>query len=120
MKIARDDGYSLIEVLITFTILVSVLSVLIPTNLSLFMTAPKANERLLALDYAQSRFATLGISRPIKLGEHSGKYNENWYWNEEISLYDIDTNLPVYSITIAILNPSNETVASMSGLKVSK
>lgn len=117
----KTAGYSLIEVLIAFVIMASVLAVLLPSNTSLFVAIPRVQNRLLAQDYAQSRLATLGISRPILAGTDQGYYREVWMWQETITLRPESTpDLQLFEVSIKILLPDNTEVASITVLKATQ
>lgn len=117
----KTAGYSLIEVLIAFVIMASVLAVLLPSNTSLFVAIPRVQNRLLAQDYAQSRLATLGISRPILVGTDRGNYRENWVWHETITLRSESTpDLQLFEVSIKILLPDNTELAAITVLRTSQ
>jgi len=108
----RQKGYSLFEVLIAFFIMSSVLAALLPTNVSLFSSMNRTQERLLAQDYAQSRLATLGISRPLRSGSEQGSYSEIWIWRESIEL------VPHGSADQDIFEAEVTIVSKKSGLEI--
>lgn len=78
------QGYSLLEVLISFAILSLVLAVLLPSLSQNHERLVTASERALALDYAQSRMSALGVSRKVSVGEFEGIYADRWAWSETI------------------------------------
>lgn len=65
---SSSRGYSVFEVLIAFAIMSLVLSALIPGQARLLARASSGDQELLALDYAQSRLAQLGVSEPLEPG----------------------------------------------------
>lgn len=117
----KTAGYSLIEVLIAFVIMASVLAVLLPSNTSLFVAIPRVQNRLLAQDYAQSRLATLGMSRPILAGTDQGGYRENWVWRETITLWSESTpDLQLFEVSIKILLPDDTELVAITVLKAAQ
>ncbi|MEE9455326.1 MAG: prepilin-type N-terminal cleavage/methylation domain-containing protein [Paracoccaceae bacterium] len=115
------SGYSLIEVLIAFVILVSVLAVLLPSNATLFAAIPRTEERVLAQDYAQSRIATLGISRSVAIGEIQGTYRDKWIWHEVIiQRPELITDGQLFEITVKILSPDQSELAQVTLIRVQK
>jgi len=114
-------GYSLIEVLIAFVILVSILAILLPSNAALFVAIPRVEERVLAQDYAQSRIATFGISRPIYITDTQGTYRDKWIWHEIIvQRPEPITDAQLFEITVKILSPGQKQLAEVTMLRVQK
>lgn len=117
----KNAGFSLIEVLIAFVIMMSVLAVLLPSNATLFSAIPHAEERVLALDYAQSRIAAIGVSGEIVVGEAEGRYREKWIWQEVITQRsETLSDRGLFEITITILSPNKNELAQVSVLRMQK
>ena len=89
------SGYSLFEVLLAFTILAMVLAVLLPGQSNLLRRANDAPARLLALDYAASRLAAIGVETAPQPGNTEYRYRD-WLVQTEIKNDATNiTNLPL-------------------------
>ena len=72
----NDEGYSLIETLIAFAIMALVLSALLPGQAKLLGRASILETELLAMDYAISMLDTVGISKPVSIGNSQIEYRD--------------------------------------------
>ncbi|RLJ60747.1 prepilin-type N-terminal cleavage/methylation domain-containing protein [Litoreibacter meonggei] len=70
-------GFSLIEVLVAFTILSLVLVALIPGQARLLGRAADAEQQALAFDYALSKASELTVLEPLEVGTVETTYR-NW------------------------------------------
>lgn len=102
-------GYSLLEVLIAFTIMTIVLAALIPGQARLLARANNADTQLLAYDFALSHMATLGISTPIANGTTQSTYRD---WIVVTSIQR--TSETLFNITITVENTQGAVLASLS------
>jgi type II secretory pathway pseudopilin PulG len=111
---SNDDGYSLIETLIAFSVMALVLSVLLPGQAQLLGRAVNADERVLAMDYAASMLDQLGVSREIKQGGDAFEYRD---WNVQYSTtYATELSPPnrYLRLTINIQNNQSVTLATIT------
>ncbi len=112
-------GYSLVEVLVAFAIMATVLAVLLPGSAKLYARLPDQNERLLAYDYALSRLSRLGVETPLRIGEESGTYRDIWQWTETIETDESSTaDLPIYEVRVKVSRIGDEELARAAALKV--
>lgn len=102
-------GFSLIEVLVAFTILALVLSVLFEIFSSGLKRTRLAEEYTHAALLAQSQLARLGVEAPIAPGEQGGRIDDTYRWRALAEPYDEDLQgaqraLPIrpYRITLEI------------------
>ena len=86
-------GFSLLELLVAFTLLAT----LFGTLLQIFsdgLHAARAGERSTrAVVMAQSRLATLGVEQPLRFGVSSGAMRDGYHWRVTVSPY-LDDQLP--------------------------
>ena len=85
-SIARNRGFTLIEVVVAFLLL----SVVMATGFELFTTgmrrASDIEERATALGIAQSRLAAAGVEMPLKEASASGQTDDGRYqWTTTIA-----------------------------------
>jgi general secretion pathway protein I len=103
MKSKRNNGFTLIEVLIAFTILALVLGVVLPTlssGLSHERTARLATARVLE---ARSILDRLGIEEPLEDGSSEGQLATGERWTLTVTLID---DAPVDTTSIRNSRPS--------------
>lgn len=77
---AKDKGFTLIEVLVAF----SILSMTLAALLSLLSTGARntqiADEYSRAVVWAESRLAELGVTRPLRKGVTHGSFDADYQW----------------------------------------
>jgi general secretion pathway protein I len=87
-------GFSLLEVLVAFTILAMLLSALFQV-FSGGLHAARAGDRFTrATLIAQSRLATVGLEQPLREGVSSGSTDDAFHWRVTVGEY-LDDQLPV-------------------------
>ena len=116
----NTEGYSLLEVLVAFAIMVTVLVVLLPSISNLPYKSDQLRSKVMAADYAHSRLATLGVSRKLEYGNKEGQYQERWLWREEVVPSSLSTDVaPIAEVSISILQlPTGKLLAEISVLKL--
>ncbi|MDA8747771.1 prepilin-type N-terminal cleavage/methylation domain-containing protein, partial [Litoreibacter sp.] len=72
----KRSGFSLFEVLIAFAVLSLVLVALIPGQAQLLSRATQSEQQSLAMDYALSRAALLGVTHSLNKGQVHEQYRE--------------------------------------------
>jgi len=94
-------GFSLLEVLVAFTILAMLLAALFQV-FSAGLNAAHAGDRFTrAAVIAQSRLAAVGIVEPLQEGVSSGSTDDAYHWRVTVGEY-IDDQLPLID---AVLQP---------------
>ncbi|MCX7097265.1 MAG: prepilin-type N-terminal cleavage/methylation domain-containing protein [Methylococcales bacterium] len=81
----KQQGFSLLEILIAFSILALSLGILLKIFSAGVNTAIVAEDYTLAIQIAQSKMATIGVSSPLQPA--SGVENDQYYWQVEVSPY---------------------------------
>ncbi|MGZ8136445.1 MAG: type IV pilus modification PilV family protein [Methylococcaceae bacterium] len=103
MKINRQQGFSLLEILIAFSILALSLGILLKIFSSGVNTAVVAEEYTVAVQIAESLMAKTGIETPLQAEEISGLENEKYHWQISISPFEFNPdNVDVNAITVAL------------------
>ncbi|MGD8999178.1 MAG: prepilin-type N-terminal cleavage/methylation domain-containing protein [Granulosicoccaceae bacterium] len=85
--VVRNRGFSLLEVLVAFSILTLALGVLF----SLFSTGLRntsvAREHSHAIALAESRLAEIGAVEPLETGEWEGDFDDQYRWRIQVTDY---------------------------------
>ncbi len=76
----NDKGFSLLEILVAFSILAVSLSILLQIFSTGVNTAIVAEEYTIATQIAESLMAKVGVEEAMVLGEKSGVENDKYYW----------------------------------------
>ena len=76
----REKGFSLLEILVAFSILAISLGILLKIFSSGLNTAMIAEEYTVATQIAESLMAKTGIEEPLAVGESSGTEVEKYHW----------------------------------------
>lgn len=86
-------GFSLLELLVAFTLLATLFGALLQI-FSDGLHAARAGERTThAVVIAQSRLATLGVEQPLRIGVASGAMGNGYHWRVTVRPY-LDDQLP--------------------------
>jgi len=94
-------GFSLLEVLVAFTILAMLLVALFQVFSGGLYAARAGDGYTRATVVAQSRLATVGVEQPLQVGVISGTTEDAFHWRVTVSAYH-DDQLPVKD---ALLQP---------------
>ena len=81
----RQQGFSLLEILVAFSILAISLSILLKIFSSGVNTAVIAENYTVATQIAESLMAKTGIEAPLTEGERSGIEDEKYHWQVNVS-----------------------------------
>lgn len=82
---SRDGGFSLLETLVGLT-LIALVAVIITESLgSGIFAARRAEDKAAAITAARSVLAEIGVSRPLKAGEHSGRLGSDGSWTATVA-----------------------------------
>lgn len=100
MKANRQRGFSLLEILIAFSILALSLGILLKIFSGGVNTAGVAEEYNTAVQIAESLMAQTGVESPLQQGESSGLENDKYYWRVSVSPFQfMAENLDVSMVT---------------------
>jgi general secretion pathway protein I len=97
----HESGFSLLEVLVAFSILAMALTALLSVFGGGLRLASVADDTALATSFAQSKLAEVGVVEPLSEGQTSGAFDERFRWivdvrPQELADKEIDSsNLPV-------------------------
>lgn len=111
MNTRRCRGFSLLEVLVAFTILATVLGVLFQIFSSGLNRARLSEEYSRAVVLAQSELAKLGVDAAIQVGTRSGRIDDVYRWRRTVEPYPYPeeeeppraAGLQAYLVTMEIL-----------------
>lgn len=99
MKANRQRGFSLLEILIAFSILALSLGILLKIFSAGVNTAGVAEEYTAAVQIAESLMAQTGVESPLQPNEVSGLENEKYHWRVSVSPFQfMAENLNVTTI----------------------
>ncbi|MGZ8240939.1 MAG: type IV pilus modification PilV family protein [Methylobacter sp.] len=90
MKINKQAGFSLLEILIAFTILAFSLSILLNIFSTGANTAVVAEEYTAAVQIAESLMAKTGVETDLKTVESSGVENEKYHWQVFVTPFNLN------------------------------
>ncbi len=88
----KQQGFSLLEILVAFSILALSLGIILKIFSSGLQTAALAEDYTLAVEIAGSLLAKTGEEHILELGENSGQENERFNWLVQIISIDLDIN----------------------------
>ncbi len=84
---ARVCGFSLLEVLVAFTLLAVVMATLMAIFSRGVNNADVANRYAKAAIFAESKLAALGVEEAISEGETSGQFDQDFAWQLAMKAY---------------------------------
>jgi general secretion pathway protein I len=84
-KITKQQGFSLLEILIAFSILALSLGILLKIFSGGVNTAVVAEDYTIAVQIAESLIAKTGSEIPLKDHQSSGDENKKYHWSLSIS-----------------------------------
>ena len=83
----RERGFSLLEILVAFTLFAVAMGVLMQIFSRGVNGAMLADHYAKATMYAESRLAAIGLEETIKEGTTSGKFDDNYAWQVTVKPY---------------------------------
>lgn len=90
-------GFSLLEVLVAFTILAMLLGALFQVFSSGLHAARAGDGYTRAAEIAQSRLSALGSEQPLQVGAESGRVDDTYGWRITVRPY-LDDQLPAEGV----------------------
>lgn len=108
---ASQKGFSLLEILVAFSILSIALGVLLNIFSSGARSAALADEYTSAVQIAESLMARTGVESPLQPGQAAGLENDKYHWELtiapfELSIENIDTGAIPASLFMVTVNVS--------------
>ena len=90
----RQQGFSLLEILVAFAILTLALGILLKIFSGGVNSAGVAEEYSAAVQIAEGLMAKTGVETPLQAGVVSGQEDERYDWEVVVEPYYADTELP--------------------------
>ncbi len=88
----RSKGFSLLEILVAFTVLALSLSILLKIFSTGVNTAFVAEEYTAAVQIAESLMVTTGVEKELQIGESTGINDEKYHWRTQINVINNPVN----------------------------
>jgi prepilin-type N-terminal cleavage/methylation domain-containing protein len=79
-KTRHEDGFTLIEVLVSLTVLVAAIALLQGALRGSYRSNDRATQEMTALEIARSRLAAAGVETPLAAGVTEGEANGGFHW----------------------------------------
>lgn len=105
----RQSGYSLIEVLVAFSILAMALTVLLKIFAAGLRNVDAASEYAQAVSIADAELAVPGVLEPLQPGITEGEEDGGYYWVRDVSEFRpvnrpdyVDTSVLPYLISVEV------------------
>lgn len=125
-RLSRRDGFTLIETLVSLSILIIVLTQLFLTASGGTRNESKSDFLLHALRQAENKLAILGIENNITIGQSEGRFDDGLLWSLDVELkgslsrpFDPNTLFNIYYIRVTVRRPSGYVdKLTLSTLKV--
>jgi general secretion pathway protein I len=89
-QVNKQQGFSLLEILIAFSILALSLGILLKIFSAGVNTAVVAEDYTAAVQIAESLMAKTGVETPLQANQASGLENEKYHWQVEISPFEFN------------------------------
>lgn len=86
----KQRGFSLLEILIAFSILALSLGILLKIFSAGVNNAAVAEDYTAAVQIAESLMAKTGVEMPFQAGQSSGLENEKYHWLVEVSPFEFN------------------------------
>ena len=103
MQLNKQQGFSLLEILIAFSILALSLGILLKIFSAGVNTAGVAEDYTAAVQIAESLMDKTGVETPLQAGQSAGLENETYHWRVEVSpiVFNPD-NIDISAITAVL------------------
>jgi len=102
-QLTKQKGFSLLEILIAFSILALSLGILLKIFSGGVNTAVVAEDYTAAVQIAESLMAKTGVETPLQEGQDSGTENEKYNWQVDVGPYVFNPDNVDDTTTTAVL-----------------
>jgi len=129
-KLNRQQGFSLLEILIAFSILAFSLTILLNIFSSGLRRAIVSEEYQQAVIIAQSKLAAAGVEEALDNGSQEGDVDEKYFWQVQAQSFDLDAmgldgdkqNVMPYQVTVVVewLAGKSNRQLELTTIKLSK
>lgn len=89
-QVNKQQGFSLLEILIAFSILALSLGILLKIFSAGVNTAVVAEDYTAAVQIAESLMAKTGVETPLQANQASGLENEKYHWLVDVSPFEFN------------------------------
>jgi general secretion pathway protein I len=103
LKINNQQGFSLLEILIAFSILALSLGILLKIFSAGVNTAVVAEDYTAAVQIAENLIAKTGVETPLQTGQEAGVENEKYHWLVVVSPFEFNPENTDVSTIKAVL-----------------
>lgn len=126
-KISNQHGFSLLEILIAFSILAFSLSILLNIFSSGLRRTIISEEYQQAVIIAQSKLAAVGVEGELDGAEAQGKIQDKYFWSVQVQPFNVEQmgleeeKLLPYQVTVRVKwsEGSNDRQVKLTTLKLS-
>jgi general secretion pathway protein I len=102
-QVNKQQGFSLLEILIAFSILALSLGILLKIFSAGVNTAVVAEDYTAAVQIAESLMAKTGVVTPLQANQASGVENEKYHWLVEVSPFEFNPeNVDLTALTAVL------------------
>lgn len=114
-KFTREEGFTLIEVLVAFAILSLSLATLYTMMTGTVARLERAEGKQYALALAEAKLGEISVTRPLRLGVQNGTFGDDYIWQLSITRLDNErvqnSGLALVSIKLSVQSPLSRTTA---------
>ena len=103
MQHPKQQGFSLLEILIAFSILALSLGILLKIFSAGVNTAGVAGDYTAAVQIAESLMAKTGVETPLQAGQSTGLENNRYHWRVDVSPFNFNPDNTDISAITAVL-----------------
>ncbi|MES0863745.1 type II secretion system protein [Ruegeria sp. SCPT10] len=114
----KRAGYSLFEVLVAFTVMTMVLSVVLPRQAEFLAHANTRMERVKAADMAYSRLSELGMTLALESGENLEQIGDWLLFQRITSMDSVEPISDLVEVTVEIRSTAGDVLFQVSEVRV--
>ena len=122
----KNKGFSLLEILVAFTIMAISLGIVLKIFSSGVNTAIISEDYIIATQIAESLMAKTGVEELLAVGESSGTDNDKYQWQVKVESYinpeteeDTEIELMTVQVTVKWGDEQNARTVELNTVKAS-